>query len=137
MCFVKKVYLKIHKIHKKTPALEPQAKACDFIKKETLPQVFSCEFCKISKNTFFTEHLRATASADTYITTYWLLIPRTATEKLIKKNMCRKIWRSFFWLRVFWKKIIADNICGKFSIDSSYDLFIYQKYRTGSCLKNS
>ena len=33
-----------------------------FIKKETLVQVFSCEFCKISKNTFFTEHLRATAS---------------------------------------------------------------------------
>ena len=27
--------------------------ACNFIKKETLAQVFSCEFCKISKNTFF------------------------------------------------------------------------------------
>ena len=26
--------------------------ACDFIKKETLGQVFSSEFCKISKNTF-------------------------------------------------------------------------------------
>ena len=25
--------------------------------------MFSCEFCKISKNTFFTEHLRMTASA--------------------------------------------------------------------------
>ena len=24
--------------------------------------LFSCEFCEISKNTFFTEHLRATAS---------------------------------------------------------------------------
>ena len=32
--------------------------ACNFIKKETLAQVFSCEFCKISDNTFFTEHLR-------------------------------------------------------------------------------
>ena len=29
-----------------------------FIKKEALTQVFSCEFCEISKNTFFTEHLR-------------------------------------------------------------------------------
>ena len=27
--------------------------ACNFIKKETLAQVFSCEFCKISKNIFF------------------------------------------------------------------------------------
>ena len=28
---------------------------------ETLVQVFSCEFCEISKNTFFTEHFWATA----------------------------------------------------------------------------
>ena len=27
----------------------------NFIKKETLAQVFSCEFCEISKNTFFEE----------------------------------------------------------------------------------
>ena len=32
-------------------------------KKETLAQVFSCEFSKISKNTFFAEHLQTTASA--------------------------------------------------------------------------
>ena len=31
-------------------------------KKETLVQVFSCEFCEISKNTFFTEHLWTAAS---------------------------------------------------------------------------
>ena len=30
-------------------------------------QVFSCEFCKISRNTFFSEHLRTTASADSQI----------------------------------------------------------------------
>ena len=36
--------------------------ACNFIKKETLAQVFSCEFCEIPENTFFTEHLWATAS---------------------------------------------------------------------------
>ena len=35
--------------------------ACNFIKKETLAQVFSCEFCEISKNNFFTEHLWTTA----------------------------------------------------------------------------
>ena len=29
-----------------------QAEACNFIKKETLTQVFSCKFCKISKTTF-------------------------------------------------------------------------------------
>ena len=39
-----------------------QASACNFIKKETLARVFSFDFCEISKNTFFTEHLRATTS---------------------------------------------------------------------------
>ena len=29
---------------------------CDFIKKETLAQLLSCEFCEISKKTVFTEH---------------------------------------------------------------------------------
>ena len=43
---------KFHKIRRKAPV--PQA--CNFIKKETLAQGFSCKFCEISKNTFFTEH---------------------------------------------------------------------------------
>ena len=30
--------------------------------KKRLAQVFSCEFCEISKNTFFTEYVWATAS---------------------------------------------------------------------------
>ena len=38
-----------------------------FIKKESLAQVFSCAFCEISKNTFFTEHLRTAASPFNYI----------------------------------------------------------------------
>ena len=36
--------------------------ASNFIKKETLAKVFSCEFCEISKNIFFTKHVWATAS---------------------------------------------------------------------------
>ena len=42
-----------------------QAEACNLIKKETLAHVFSCEFCEISKNSFFTEHHWATASKNT------------------------------------------------------------------------
>ena len=41
-----------------------QGSTCNLIKKETLAQVFSSEFCEISKNTFFTEHLHATASVE-------------------------------------------------------------------------
>ena len=43
--------------------------ACNFIKKETHAQVLSCEFCEISKNTFFTEHLWTTASITIWILT--------------------------------------------------------------------
>ena len=35
-----------------------------YINKETLAKVFFCEFYEIFKNTFFTEHLRATASGE-------------------------------------------------------------------------
>ena len=45
-------------MYRKTPVPE----ACNFIKKESLTQVFSFEFCEISKNTFFTEHLGTTTS---------------------------------------------------------------------------
>ena len=37
---------------------------CNFIKKETLTQMFPCEFCKISKNNFFTENPWVTASVN-------------------------------------------------------------------------
>ena len=40
----------------KQSSSRPQA--CNFIKKESLAHVFSCKFCEITKNTFFTEHFR-------------------------------------------------------------------------------
>ena len=59
---------KFHKIHRKSPVPETiwpatllknrlWSQACNFITKEVLVQVFSYEFCEISKNTFFTEHI--------------------------------------------------------------------------------
>ena len=39
-----------------------QAQAWNFMKKENVAQVVSCESREISKNTFFTEHLRRSAS---------------------------------------------------------------------------
>ena len=55
---------KFHKIHRKRSVPESlfcRSKTSNFIKKETLTQVFSCEFCKISKKNFSTEHLLMTA----------------------------------------------------------------------------
>ena len=58
-CSVKKVFLEISQNAQENTCarvsflIKLQAGACNFIKKEILAQVFSCEFCEISKNTFF------------------------------------------------------------------------------------
>ena len=46
-------------------------------KYETLAQTFSCEFCEISKNNFFTEYLQETASV-------WLCLSKL--EKLLTES---------------------------------------------------
>ena len=38
-----------------------RSKGCNFAKKETLAQMFSCEFSEFSRNNFFIEHFWATA----------------------------------------------------------------------------
>ena len=50
-----------------------QAEVCNFIKKGALAQMFSCEICEISKNTFFIEHLQVTASdfKNRFYTLFW------------------------------------------------------------------
>ena len=64
----KRCSYKFRKYHRKTSVPESlfqpkcRPEACNFIKKESLPHMFSCEFYKISKNAFFTEHLRTTTS---------------------------------------------------------------------------
>ena len=63
-CSVKKVFLEISQTSQENTCarvsflIKLQASICNFIKKETLAQVFSGKFCKISKNTFLKEHLR-------------------------------------------------------------------------------
>ena len=67
---LKKVLLKISQNSQKNTCargsflikLQASDSACNFIKNETLVQVFSCEFCESFKNTFFSECIRATAS---------------------------------------------------------------------------
>ena len=57
-CSVKKVFLEISQNSEENTCarvpflIKSQAETCNFIQKETLAQVFSSEFCEISKNTF-------------------------------------------------------------------------------------
>ena len=77
------VFLKISQnSHEKTYARVSfliKLQACNFIKKETLAQMFSCEFCEIVKNTFFIEHL-------------WWLFLQLSSEKVWKPPETA-IWR--------------------------------------------
>ena len=65
---VKNVFLKISQNSQENTCarvsfwIKLQTSSCNFIKKQTLAQVFSCTFCEIFKNTFFTEYLRVTTS---------------------------------------------------------------------------
>ena len=60
-----------------------QALSCSFIKKEALAQVvFSSEFCKLSKNTLFTEHLRWLFWK--HWKSIWVLIPESIDMRVSK-----------------------------------------------------
>ena len=64
----KKVFLEISQNSQENPcaraSLLIKLQACKFIKREALAQVFSCEFCGISKNTFLAKHLWEAASVN-------------------------------------------------------------------------
>ena len=72
---------------------------------ETLAQVFPCEFCKIFKNTLFTEHLWTTAS----VIVNWALL----------KELFREIYERFYFPKgIFPRKIylvIIFRVSLKFS----------------------
>ena len=65
---MKKIFLNISQNPQETTCarvyflIKLHAESCNFSKKDTLTQVFSCEFCKIFKNSFFIEHLFTAAS---------------------------------------------------------------------------
>ena len=62
-CSIKKVFSKISQnLRENTCARFFFVEASNFTKKETLAQALSCEFCKIFKNTFFTEYVQSTVS---------------------------------------------------------------------------
>ena len=68
--------------------------ACNFIKKVTPTQVFSCEFCKIIKSNCYAEHLRKTTSKNITIVRFFCKIYCSLKWKI--KVFC-KIYCSLKW----------------------------------------
>ena len=77
-------------------------KNCNFIKKETLAQVFSCEFCKISQDTF--SHRTPLVAASGYC--------KASGHKRCRMWLWHWFWRwRWFrtWWRWFWLKVVARH----------------------------
>ena len=77
------------------------------IKKESLAQMFSCGFCKISKNSFFTEHLRTNAS---------IITDQRCASFIYCATLVRafSFYEDFYWgflllLLFFFKCVLFDN----------------------------
>ena len=87
----KYVFLKISQdLHGNTCAgvsfvIKPQA-ACNSIKEETPVQVFSCEFCRVSKYTFFYRTPLTTASHNIKLENIIKQIFKKVTKKLVGEN---------------------------------------------------
>ena len=101
---MEKVFLEIlQNSHENTCARVYVQLIYNFIIKETLAKVFSYEFCKI-KNTFFTEHLWATAPG--------------GTKQLIGKisimlNPLQKLYRKLIKIPIFGKYRFKSNCTTK------------------------
>ena len=90
--------------------------ACNFIKKETLAQVLSCEFCEISKNTFLAEHLWATGSINIWIFVDICVV--MSSTKFVAQR-CRTISKV---VNCFRKKVADPQSCNFTKKESSAQL---------------
>ena len=115
MCF--KFYFSIYLIILREAVVQTCcAQASNFIKKETLAQVFSCEFCEISKNTSYRTPPVA-ASVLIYFMNFikfdfifkFFLFQHRKTYTLYKVDCCFKLFTLTAWY--FLSKIALTKIC--------------------------
>ena len=92
------VFLEISKIHRKIPG-----PVCNFIKKEALAQVFSCEFCQISKNTF---SYRTPLVAALYVTIWARSIFGQVSEAVLHRFSSKKVFSKISEKHLFWRHFL-------------------------------
>ena len=106
--------------------------ACNFIKKETLAQVYSCEFCEIFKNNYFIEHVRTTAFAFRSIERFCLLEKGCFTTSLSRiatsfSNLKRKkLDFNVFLLDIVFKNTVHES---SFRFKQHFLHQLYQAHR--------
>ena len=90
-CSIKKVFLQIsqNSLQKICARMKLQDSVWNFVKKEILTEEFSCEFCEIFQNIFFTEHLWTNASR--YSSKYLFYIVSNLQKMPLKKSIFSKV----------------------------------------------
>ena len=77
--------------HEKDQKQSPQP--ATLLKKETLPQVFSCEFCEISKNAV------SKRTPPVAATERWKIVKPITMQRIFflhKSSLCKKRYKGFF-----------------------------------------
>ena len=72
--------------------------------------MFSCEFCKISKNIFFTEHLRATAPEDLACLRSATLLKKGLWHRCFPVNFVNFLRTPIFREHLRWLLLLRGNI---------------------------
>ena len=102
---VNKAVLKIFRNSQKVTVSE----ACNFIKKETPIQVFSCEFCEILKKTFFIVHLRQLFLNTGKLLTTSLIVPSMNIPDTFLKDFPEFLWECLSSVYVMGRDLLAKN----------------------------
>ena len=105
-CYAKKMFLEMSK--------NSQENTCDRVSVLTLAQMFSCEFCKISKNTFSYRTPKVAASAKAFCKIYNKIPVRPSL--LNKDNVTTEavVWRCSvkkLFLKIFAKFTEKKHLC--------------------------
>ena len=107
--------------------------ACNLIKKETLAQVFSCEFCEISKNTFYYRTPLVAASAEAYfrpcqtslIELFWFFCENSRNPLTIfTKDLIIDVWEGLKYTSVCCGPTSLANIL---KLDSTASLSVARR----------
>ena len=98
--------------------------AYNFIEKETLAQVFSCTFCEIFKNNFFTKHFWVTASRRVlfFLLRLELIYPEKKPFNVFKVT-CHMCFDNFYKnveILVYWKFRVIYLFKGSFFVQHLY-----------------
>ena len=80
--------------------LRPQA--CNFIKKQTLAQVFSCEFCEISRNNFL-KRTSLVAALNVFFLVWFLLYGSTSAQFQLFTKPSKVVYNVDHDFEIRWK----------------------------------